>query len=510
MDGASHLSNSNIINQLVFHNNSLFHQFFQINPEPVPNWTAHLFISLLTLIMPAFLAEKIMIILLLIGTPFAFRNLVQTISPKRTLFSFLIFPFTHSMFFFFGFYNFCMAILLFLITLNYWLRHDERLNIRRTIVLAILVALTYFSHIVIFGTLLIAIAMHITVGSIMAILCSQNEKKTVLQRFLKKTLAITMAALIPLFLFVWFFYSRPEIREIKFIGKHELINILTSIRPLISMNPVIEGKMLNILFYLFVLLGITGVVTFIIRIFNKYSKKVIPETNEEGQLLPHFNFWWILASMVILLGLFFTLPDAYGTASYTSYRLGFVFFIMTILWFSTFRIPWYFGLLAAVTGLCVNTLLIKYHNPGIRDLAKLAASCNKAADFVAPNSLVLPIYCMDNWFTGHFVDYIAVDKPIVMVYNYECASGYFPVRWNEKTKPNYHLGNPATPEKYINFELVKGKPSLMLDYVFIVGQYDPNKDWFFGMLHKILTSDFEKVYEAENCSLYRNKLAKKQ
>jgi hypothetical protein len=119
LDGASHLSNANIISQLIFHNNSLFHQFFMINPEPVPNWTAHLLITLLTLIMPAFLAEKILIALLLIGTPFAFRTLMQTLSPKNTLFSFLIFPFTHSMFFFFGFFNFCMAILFFLITLNY-------------------------------------------------------------------------------------------------------------------------------------------------------------------------------------------------------------------------------------------------------------------------------------------------------------------------------------------------------------------------------------------------------
>ena len=100
-----------------------------------------------------------------------------------------------------------------------------------------------------------------------------------------------------------------------------------------------------------------------------------------------------------------------------------------------------------------------------------------------------------------------MDKPIVMVYNYECQSGYFPVNWNEKSKPNYYLGNPATPEKYINFDLIKGNPFLRLDYVFIVGKYDPNKDWFFSTLHKILTEDFVQVYASENCSLYRNKVS---
>jgi len=92
LDGASHLSNSNIINQLVFHHNSAFQQFFRLNPEPVPNWTSHLLISLFTLIMPAFLAEKILILILLAGIPFAFRNLMQTISPKKLPFQFPDFP----------------------------------------------------------------------------------------------------------------------------------------------------------------------------------------------------------------------------------------------------------------------------------------------------------------------------------------------------------------------------------------------------------------------------------
>jgi hypothetical protein len=508
MDGASHLTNSNIINQLIFHNNSLFHQFFLINPEPVPNWSAHLFISLLTLVMPAFLAEKILIILLLTATPFAFRNLVQTISPKGTLFSFMVFPFTHSMFFFFGFFNFCMAILLFLVTLNYWLRHEHLTpNIKQSVILALLIALTYFSHIVIFGTLLIIIAVHIISGTIQALVYEKNEFKLIVRRFLQKTMIITLAALIPLILFIYFFYSRPEIREIRFIEKQELINILVTIRPLVSFNPIIEGKQLNILFYLFAFLAAIGAGYFLIRIIRKFIKREGDPVVMES-LLPAFNFWWLLGAMGMLLALFFTLPDAYGTASYTNYRLGFIFFLITILWISTFRIPWYFGLAAAITVLYVNTMLIRIYNPSIKDLGKLAASCNKAADYVVPNSLVLPIYTMDNWFTGHFVDYLAVDKPIVMVYNYECASGYFPVRWNEKLKPNYFIGNPAVPEKYFNFELTKGNPARMLDYVFIVGQYDPNKDEFFSKLHKILTEDFVRVYEAENCSLYQNKLTK--
>ena len=509
LDGASHLRNANIINQLVFHHNKLFQQFFMLNPEPVPNWTAHLLISLLTLVMPAFLAEKILILILLAGIPFAFRSLMGTIAPKNYLLSFLIFPFTHSMFFFFGFFNFCMAILFFLVALNYWLRHGySPWNGKKIIVLFLLVALTYFSHIVIFGILLILIALHIVIEAITGLLCKTNDPKTILRDLLKKSAAITSVAIIPLLLFVYFFYSRPGTRDITHIARQELVKFLVTVRPLISFNPEIEGKHTSVLFYLLLILLGIGLLAFAIRLVRTLIVKYKGVEPGDEKILPKFNFWWLLVSSVVLLALYFKLPDAYGTASYTNLRIGFIFFLVLILWISTFRIPWWIGLMAAVVGFYVNTALLRYYAPNIRDLGKLAVSCNKAADFIAPNSLVLPIYCMDNWFTGHFVDYVAVDKPIVMVYNYECQMGYFPVVWNDKEKPNYYMGNPADPSKYINMELTKGQPSLPLDYVFVVGQYDPNKDWFFTTLHKVLTEDFIRVYEADNCSLYQNKLAK--
>jgi hypothetical protein len=508
MDGASHLSNSNIINQLIFHNNSLFRQFFMINPEPVPNWTSHLLISLCTLVMPAFLAEKILMVILLAGTPFAFRNLLQTISPKNTLFSFLVFPFSHSKFFFFGFFNFCMASLLFLVTLNYWLRHEQEMTrVKRIIILATLVALTYFSHIVVFGLLLIVIALHIVTKSAVALLCKKNMPGTILRNFLTKTWVISIAAIIPLLLFAYFLHARPGFSEIKYISQHRLFNMLISVRPMASLHPETEFKILVFFFFFMVSFIVFGGMSFAIKLIRRSMRSNAHEHDGQGIVLPTLNFWWLLVAMTVLLALYFKLPDGYGTASVTNLRIGFIFFLVMILWISTFRIPMYLGIIAATGGLAVNTLLILSYTPTINDLGKLAASCNKAADFVAPNSIVLPVYCMDNLFTAHLVDYLAVDKPVVLVNNYECQSGYFPVKWNEKLRPNYFMGNPATPEKYINFEIMKGKPSIRLDYVFVVGHCDPGKGRFFTTLHKILAEDYVCVYETENCSLYKDKLA---
>ncbi len=506
MDGASHLANSNIINQITVHGNEFFRQFFILNPEPVPNWISHFLVSLMTLVMPAFLAEKILIMLILAGTPFAFRALVNAISPEKTLLSFLVFPFTHSMFFFFGFFNFCMGIMVLLFTLSYWVRLENKpITFRHTALLALLIALNYFSHIVIFGTLLIAIATHILVQAAVKLACHRVSFAQQVRETLRRILAVTAASILPLGLFIYFFVSRPGTREVKFLPREELTGILTSLRPLVSMNPALEGKYLQVLFYTLVFLLAAGAAFFILRVLRKVIAKHNEDPTPAPPLLPGFHFWWLLAFLGVMKILFFLLPNDYGTASYTSLRLGLFLLLFTVVWASTFRMPAYVSLIAVMAALTVNTLMVRYHTPGMRDLGKLASQCNKAAEFVKPNSLVLPIYCMDNWFTGHFVDYIAVDKPVVMVYNYECESGYFPVRWNEPERKNYYLGNPSAPDKYIRFEIVKGKPSLPLDYVFIVGHYDPDKDWFFTTLHKALAEEYVRVYEAENCSLYQNK-----
>jgi len=507
LDGAAHLSNANIINQIVVHHNELFRQFFMINPEPVPNWTSHMFLAILNLIMPAFLAEKLLLILLLAGMPFAFRNLMQTIAPGKIWCSYLIFPFTHSMFFFFGFYNFCIASLFFLITLNYWLRNEASLfSVRKIIVLTLLLLVTYFSHILIFGFLGLLLGQRILTVALYDLMQPGSKFLEIGRRLLQKLFALLIASGVQLFLVIYFFYSRPSTQLVTYIPKKELLQYIYQIRPLISMNQEIEGRFTRILFFLFLLMTLAGVIVWIIRYIRNAERVSLTELQRlDSGHNPRINIWWLTGSLVMGFTLFLFVPDAYGTASYTNLRIAYLLFMLLILWFSLFRLPAWLGIFSAAVAVYVNFSLIMFYLPPIRENNKIAMACNKAADKIAPNSLVLPIYCMDSWFHGHFVDYLSIDKPVLMVYNYECEMGYFPVKWNEKTKPNYHLGNSANPSNYINFELIKGHPSLKLDYVFILGNYDPNKDWFFTTLHRILKEEFIRVYTSDFCSLYQNR-----
>ena len=56
MDGPAHLYNSNLINRLLFE--SKLNDFFIFNQEPIPNWTGHIFLSVINKFAPAFITEK--------------------------------------------------------------------------------------------------------------------------------------------------------------------------------------------------------------------------------------------------------------------------------------------------------------------------------------------------------------------------------------------------------------------------------------------------------------------
>ena len=291
MDGASHLANSNILNQLVFYHNHLFQQFFSVNPEPVPNWTSHLVISLLTLVMPAFLAEKIMILALLAGIPFAFRSLVRIISPKNYLYSFLVFPFTHSMFLFFGFFNFCAGVLFLLITLTYWLRNENnRWNTRSIIIFTLLVAATYFSHIVVFGLLIILIILQVVTHSLMQWVCKKQDAGTGFIFLVKRSTIILAASIIPTLLFGYFFYSRPGTRQIAYKTRAELVEYIYTVRPIISFNVSVESRYTIPLFCLLAVMVVTGLAIFIKRLESRTFRYKGTHDEPGNSLLPGSSF----------------------------------------------------------------------------------------------------------------------------------------------------------------------------------------------------------------------------
>lgn len=435
MDGAAHLYNSNIINEMVLGNKDL-HQYYIFNSMPVPNWMGHIILSFFNLFLPAHVAERILLLSFLIGLPLAFRSLLKTISIENIHLSYIIFPFTYSFIFFLGFYNFLIALVFLLITLNYYIKNEENLtSFRKISSLLFLATITYFSHLFVFALLLLLIATRLGFKTFFypADVTKKFKQKAI--DFIRKSLYLLLSTLLPLLLFFNYLISKPASSETDFVEFNTLIEWLKNLRPLIAISEQEEQKYTHKIFYIIAAL-------FIYALFSKlYSKSKTTGSFTFRNLTANWksifnlsDFWFI--SAVILLAMYFNMPDSDGSAGYVSIRLAFIFFIFILLWIASQKLNKWIISLAMLLVLFFHFKLNTFYQDATKNIESIAIDYVDVANHIEKNSVVLPINYSGNWLMAHFSNYLGVEKPIIILENYECLAGYFPLKWNVNTMPD--------------------------------------------------------------------------
>lgn len=500
MDGAAHLYNSNLINCLLFEPNSQLSSFFDFNPEPVPNWTGHLFLSFFNFFLPAFIAEKALLIFYFVGLPYAFRGLVNTINPDNRLAGYLIFPFTYSFPLLLGFYNFSVAIVLMLITLQCWIRESGHwpMSIRKIILLSVLMVLTYFSHLVVFAILLLLIGADLFFKEILF----AKKKSGSLNTFFKKSGVLSGVSFIPIVLLL-LFIARPSVGNPTFLERYELIAWLKNIRPIITYNIEVEEVYTTKIFYVIAILLIIVGYTRI----NQLIQTVASSPKREFLSILKKNTFasesWIIAAFLVL-AMYFILPDSNGSAGFVSIRLGLLFFIILLIWVASQAIPKWLIATAVVVVLFVHLKRERFYLSVIKDLNTVAVDCHNASKQIAPNSIVLPVNYSDNWLVGHFSNYLGVDKPMVILENYECGSGLFPLKWKEESVPNTILGNLAVNQlPCLQWKSNVENPTVKIDYVFVLGNLNVKTDSCSMILKDAIFENYELIYSNNNYQLFK-------
>jgi hypothetical protein len=145
------LYNSKLIGQLMKGDTPVLSQFFTFNTTLIPNWFSHSILASCELVMPAWVAEKVLIILYLLGLTLSFRWLIYELCPGNLSVSIIIIPFAYSMLFHMGFYNNCFSFALMFLTLAYWYRKRNSGSYSKTAVLLLLLTLTYFTALMAFA-----------------------------------------------------------------------------------------------------------------------------------------------------------------------------------------------------------------------------------------------------------------------------------------------------------------------------------------------------------------------
>jgi hypothetical protein len=499
LDGPAHLYNANLINHLLFTSHSNFDSFLQFNSEAVPNWTGHALLCFFKWFLPGSLAEKMVFILYFVGLPYSFRNLTKSINPEYIGLSYLIFPFTYNYLLALGFYNFSFGLIGLLLILSYWIKNHQTIagSIKKILILSLLLILTYFSHIVMFSIGLLALSCYTFITFLKQFFETKSIREAFISHF-KKALILLISSSIPLVLMILYFTNRPDSGNAVFLPKDELIKWMNYLNPVICYNEEVEMAFTRKVIYILYALIIGGI---IVRIRNRKS---VVGINEKSGIF-RLNDLWLLITGIMLL-LLFVMPDENGMASIISMRFGLLFFLFLVIWISSMKQVKWFVFVCSALILIVHFKRVHYLDSIVEIHNKVAINCNKAERFIKPNSVVAPINLTNNWFVAHFSNYLGIDKPMVILENYEASMDYFPLRWKTENLPNFEIGGEsiATDSLFSSVPTNLKNEKKEVDYIFVLGEWDSlNADH--NNTLRMISGSFVQTYKNENCTLYRRK-----
>jgi hypothetical protein len=297
---------------------------------------------------------------------------------------------------------------------------------------------------------------------------------------------------------ILYFTNRPDSGNAVFLPKDELIKWINYLNPVICYNEEVESAFTRKVIYILYALIIGGI---IVRIRNRKS---VNEINGKSGMLRLNDIWLLITGIMLLL--LFIMPDENGMASIISMRFGLLFFLFLIIWISSMKQIKWFVLVCSALLLIVHFKRVHYLDSIIEIHNKIAINCNKAERFIKPNSVIAPVNLTNNWFVAHFPNYLGIDKPMVILENYEAAMNYFPLLWKTKSLPNLEIGGESIAE----YSLFSSNPTNLkngkkeVDYIFVLGKWDSLNADHNNTLRMISTS-FVQAYKNENCTLYRHK-----
>lgn len=469
IDGPVHLYNSNLINELL-RGNSLVAAFFEFNNSPEPNWLSHIILSVGNFLLPALWTEKLILLLILISVPIAFRRLLFTVNRSAIVVSWLCLPFLYGYFFYMGFYNFSLSLTILFILLRKWLLKQQGEVIKGYLIRFIFwVAMLYFSHLITF--------MFFMLIYLIWFIYSLSKGRNVFYKVRTELLVLV----IPLMLLLWFILSNSANSNYAFLNKNVVLTWLAECSPIIALNHNKE-----------MWFGIGTAVVSLLLLIATFLKK----GNERNSVIP-----WSWISFMLFVSLLFA-PNEMSSGGYIVNRLilFFYFSIFILIASKGLSVNWSYSIIMITTVLSLAKTKMNFNDSKL--LSEDAMILYKASAFIEKESVLLPLNYSDNWMHSNFSTYIGAEKDILVLDNYEASKPHFPLRWKMNMEPYEVLGNYANSNRpcitLSNFEKAS---NAQVDYITRWYYKESMQDSCTVLVNGLLNSKYNRVYVSDNSKL---------
>ncbi len=405
-DGSTHTQNAGLLN--LMETDAFIQANFLNNGSFLSNYLCSFLISKCSYFTGLIVAEKIVLSLIVVFLPLTFRQLVNVYSEHKAKFTLLIFPFAFNVLLIVGFYNFNLAFIalnLHLIILHTFLKQRETLAWKLAFVINSLVLFYAHAMVYVLGCVLTPFLLLIYLRSDWKILIKQSLW----------VLGLSGLSLVLFFLFQHqfnipnFSYDSAIFKKIESIVKGSLF---------IGYG---DDELSGVVFI--VLLIGALLTTFLSK--KRYS--VFFQLTKRPQ-----NFFLIIAALMLIL--VFITKDGWLSGMLTI-RLLFMCFYFLVLWISIqteFSRPL---LYLSIGMVCLgNSICIKIKAPTLRDVSGKAKEVMQCSKYIRSHSYVMPIALNVGWLEAHFASYAVLNRPIVLLENYQADLDWFPLKWRNKNK----------------------------------------------------------------------------
>jgi len=432
-DGPCHLYNAKVL--LDFYNGgdikAFFNLWLHVNTRFEPNWFGHAFMELLLgLGTPAYLAEKFLQTFYVLSFGLGLRFLIRQVNPNALFISTFGLLLTYHHVFQMGFYNYsCSLAIMFWVT-GFWLKYRHQWTAGRMLVQALGFLALYFCHPIglVFSFLVIGSVLLVELGIGVARRNRSVEQKP-WQTFWNSSVAIMLAALPVFILFAEYLFVKglnPSPRS------ESDLQIWGDLRKLTALSTMmnVEKDWAAYVAVVFALLAI-------LALGLKWKSRALRWTDV---FLPVFG---------IALFIYFKQPGGIAGAGILPIRLQLLPYLMLLIWLGSIDFPKWAqaATLAFTTVVFVGLMSIRLPHHW---MASAAAEEYTSCAAVIPDKVsVLPLSFNHNgldpesgrevadaiWLFMHGGDYMGTEKSIVLLANYEAATGNFPLIWNQERNP---------------------------------------------------------------------------
>jgi hypothetical protein len=511
-DGPTHIYNATIIHEFFHPEYSIFQQFYELNTHPDPTWFGHLILTLLLYVFDPEITEKLFLTFYVVMLVLSVRYALGVINPNSRWLAYLAFPLIYSYILYLGFYSFSMSYAMSFFVIGYWLQHSNTWRVGNLAFFGILVFLLYLFHIV-------SLVMTLGILGVFAVYSIYFECKsersianrsTICIRSAKNYIFYPLLSLIPTLIVAgMFLQSRESVYQpgMDFLSRMEAF---VSLHFVVSFQ-FFEKYKLALLYTLPILLLLT--------LFLAPKIKQRDLQNYDMLLIAAFacTIVYFLAPETYLIS-----PNGLMGGGYMVARINAFPFFLIILWFASQnfsglakKISFVFSILFSLSLLIINVQKTGVINEQINEYLS-------AMEYIEENTTLLSLNMDRNGYDKglkqltrrtdpflHVSSHIGMQRHVVIMTNYEAATGYFPVLFKTEVNPYALIGEIERPWlEPVNFQDYEKNTGRRIDYVLVwLGLKRHMKTEFSRSVYDQLEINYEQIFISKNelMELYRLK-----